>query len=246
MYQYEYIHYAITADCVIFGFDGQQLKVLLVKRKEYPYQGLWALPGGFLRQDETIEFCALRELHEETGLAPDYIEQLQVFSALNRDPRERVLTVAFWGLVPTAEVKGGTDAEEAQWIDLEDIPTLAFDHNEIVDVALKRLRTKISTEPLALCLLGDKFTMPQLQRVHELILGKELDRRNFKKKMVTQGFVAPLEEVEHNSLRRPATLFTAAEGAINNLWSDKIESLFSPDEVKRLSIINENKIKTQK
>ena len=161
MYSYEYPHPALTTDCVVFGFDGSGLNLLLVERGLKPYKGKWALPGGFVRIDETLEEGALRELREETGVMDIYIEQLQAFSRVDRDPRERVVTVAFLAFVRQEgyEVIAGDDAAKAQWFPVDMLPDLAFDHSEIVRVALDKLRWKITYEPLAFRLLNKEFTM---------------------------------------------------------------------------------------
>ena len=143
MYSYRYPHPAVATDCVIFGFDGVKLKVLLVERGGEPYKGMWAFPGGFLRMDETAEQGALRELKEETDLSPYYIEQFHCFSDPHRDPRERVLSIAFLALVKIAEVKGGDDAAQAEWFSMDEIPQLAFDHDHILRMALDKLRERI-------------------------------------------------------------------------------------------------------
>ena len=130
-YTYEYPHPSVTTDCVIFGFDGTKLKVLLVERGIEPFKGRWAFPGGFLRMDESTEACALRELQEETGLEGAYIKQFHTFSDPKRDPRERVVTVAYYALVRMQEVRGGDDAARAAWFALDEVPSLAFDHDKI-------------------------------------------------------------------------------------------------------------------
>lgn len=191
MYSYEYPHPALTTDCVVFGFDGSGLNLLLVERGLKPYKGKWALPGGFVRIDETLEEGALRELREETGVMDIYIEQLQAFSRVDRDPRERVVTVAFLAFVRQEgyEVIAGDDAAKAQWFPVDMLPDLAFDHSEIVRVALDKLRWKITYEPLAFRLLNKEFTMTQVQTIYEAVLGKKFDRRNFHKKMTAMGYI---------------------------------------------------------
>ena len=189
MYSYRYPHPAVATDCVIFGFDGVKLKVLLVERGGEPYKGMWAFPGGFLRMDETAEQGALRELKEETDLSPYYIEQFHCFSDPHRDPRERVLSIAFFALVKIAEVKGGDDAAQAEWFSMDEIPQLAFDHDHILSVALRKLKEKIHFEPIGFELLPEIFTMPQLQDLYESILGIKFDRRNFASKMLKLGIL---------------------------------------------------------
>lgn len=183
-YTYKYPHPAVTTDCVIFGFDGGRLRVLLIRRGIQPYKDRWALPGGFLLPTESAEQGARRELREETGFEAEYIEQFHAYTAPDRDPRERVITIAFLALVKLAKVVGGDDAAEAQWHDLDHVPQLAFDHDLILRDALTRLRERIHFSPVGYDLLPDTFTMPELQCLYEAILGIRFDRRNFAKKML--------------------------------------------------------------
>ncbi len=198
MYEYQYPHPAVTADCVVFGFDGRELMVLLVERGQEPYKGMWAFPGGFMRIDETAEECAKRELKEETGLELKYVKQLGAFSGVHRDPRERVVTVAFYALAPRTDVKGGDDAASAQWFVIDEIPQLAFDHDYILRQAMKRLREDIHFEPVGFGLLDEEFTMSELQRLYESILGVHFDRRNFYKKMMQTGILQEVSDT-HDS-----------------------------------------------
>ena len=193
-YCYKYPHPSVTTDCVIFGFDGQRLKVLLIRRGIDPYKGLWALPGGFLTPDETAEQGAARELKEETGFEASYLEQLRAYTAPGRDPRERVITIAFIALVKIADVCGGDDAAEARWFATDEIPQLAFDHDLILRDALTRLREKIHFHPIGHDLLPEQFTMKELQTLYESILNVNFDRRNFAKKMIHIGILSPIEE----------------------------------------------------
>lgn len=142
MYEYKYPHPAVTADSVVFGFDGRTVKVLLIERGQEPCKGMWAFPGGFLQMDETAEECAVRELREETGLElePHEVKQIGAFSAVHRDPRERVITIAYYALVRQSEVHGDDDAARAQWWALEEMPPLAFDHDLILREAIQRLQ----------------------------------------------------------------------------------------------------------
>lgn len=183
-YCYKYPHPAIATDCVIFGFDGNDINVLLVERGIEPFKGLWAFPGGFMRINESAEQCALRELREETSLEVKHIEQLQAFSAVKRDPRERVVSIAFYALVQLKDVLGGDDAARAQWFPIHSVPGLAFDHDRILRVATERLREKLCFEPIGFDLLPEVFTMGQLQRLYEAILDVSFDRRNFAKKIL--------------------------------------------------------------
>lgn len=191
-FTYDYPRAALTTDCVVFGFDGENLKILLIKRGIEPYQGKWALPGGFMRIEETTDQCAQRELKEETGVSGVFMRQIQTFSSLNRDPRERVVSVAYYALInPTLfnsiEITAGDDAADARWFNLEDVVSvkfLAFDHQIIIDTAIEKLRQEIRHYPIAFELMDERFTIKQLQTVYESILDKRFDRGNFHKKMV--------------------------------------------------------------
>lgn len=207
-FAYEYRRPAATADNVIFGFDGQDLKILLIKRGEEPYKDFWALPGGFLQMGETIEECARRELQEETGLAEVYAEHFGVFSDVNRDPRGRVVTVAFFALVRTMAVRGGDDAAEARWFGLKEAPRLAFDHDMILRSAQEKLRESLHFRPIGFELLGEKFSIAQLQRLYEAILNVHFDRRNFTKKMLSTEILIDLNEKDNSALGRPANLYS--------------------------------------
>ena len=179
-YKYKYPRPAVTTDCVIFGYDVKEgLSVLLIKRGIEPFKDHWAFPGGFIRMDEDAETGARRELREETGLETSCIEQFGCFSEINRDPRDRVITIAYYALVKMSEVAGGDDASEAHWFPIDSVPPLAFDHDRILRVALKTLKEKIHFMPIGFELLPSVFTMPQLQELYESILEVKFDRRNF-------------------------------------------------------------------
>ena len=191
-YQYRYEHMAVTTDCVIFTYEDRHLKVLLVRRGGEPFKGYWAFPGGFLQNNETAKEGALRELREETGLVASAIGELGVFSDPDRDPRERCITIAYYALVKPSEVIGGDDADEAAWFPTDALPELAFDHKKIFEAAMERLRRDIHFEPVGFDLLDEEFTIPDLQRLYEIILGTKFDRRNFQRKVLASGI---LEEV---------------------------------------------------
>ena len=193
-YQYKYEHMAVTTDCVIFTFEDRSLKVLLIKRGGEPYKGQWAFPGGFLRINETAREGALRELKEETSLTHPAIGELGVFSDVDRDPRERVITIAWYALVKPSEVVGGDDADEAAWFSIDNLPPLAFDHKKIFEAAMERLRRDIHFEPIGFDLLDDTFTIPDLQRLYEMILGTTFDRRNFQRKLLATGILEEVSE----------------------------------------------------
>lgn len=206
-YHYKYPHPSVTTDCVIFGFDGSNLKVLLVQRGIEPYKGRWAFPGGFLRMDESAEEGALRELREETGLQGAYIKQFHTFSDPKRDPRERVITIAYYALVKLQEVIGGDDAAQARWFALNEVPSLAFDHDQILRRAEQELRKQIHFEPIGFELLPEKFTMKELQQLYEAILKVKFDRRNFYNKMLHLGILTQLDETVKNSPKKEAFLY---------------------------------------
>lgn len=206
-YCYRYPHPAVTTDCVIFGFDGERLQVLLIERGIEPYKGKWAFPGGFLKMDETAEEGARRELKEETGLDGAYMEQFHTFSAPERDPRERVITIAYYALVKIQEVKGGDDVASARWFPLDEIPPLAFDHDYILRMATQRLREQIHFQPIGFELLSEKFTLKELQLLYEAILGINFDRRNFSKKMMHLEILTDLEETVWPTPKREAKLY---------------------------------------
>lgn len=189
VYKYDYPRPAVTTDCVIFGYNGKNLQVLLVERGIEPFKGEWAFPGGHMRETETALACAKRELREETGLKPSWLEQFHTFTSVNRDPRGRYVTIAHLGLVKVSEVQGGDDAAKAQWFNLDQIPTLAFDHDRILREATRVLKQKIHFEPIGFELLPEVFTMPQLQNLYESILGVQFDRRNFSNKMLHLGIL---------------------------------------------------------
>ena len=206
-YCYRYPHPAVTTDCVIFGFNGERLQVLLIERGIEPFKGRWAFPGGFLKMDETAEEGAKRELKEETGLENAYIQQLHTFSAPNRDPRERVITIAYYALVNIQEVKGGDDAASARWFPLDEIPPLAFDHDYILRMATQKLREQIHFQPIGFELLPAKFTIKELQSLYEAILGINFDRRNFSKKMLHLEILTELDETIWPTPKREAKLY---------------------------------------
>ena len=216
-YHYKYPHPCVTTDCVIFGFDGSELQVLLVERGIEPFKGRWAFPGGFVKMDESCEEGALRELKEETGLTGAYIEQFHAFSDPNRDPRERVITVAYYALVRIQEVIAGDDAARAKWFRLNEVPSLAFDHDLILRAALTRLRERIHFEPIGFELLPEKFTMKQLQNLYEAILDVRFDRANFSKKMLHFNILTQLDETVWPTPKREANLYRFNEAYYREL-----------------------------
>ena len=217
-----YWHPAVTTDAVVFGFDGVGLNVLLIQRGLDPYKNMWALPGGFMRrEDESAEACVYRELHEETDVDGIYMEEMGTFSSRNRDPRERVITIAFFALVVKDKyhVMGGDDASNAKWFPVKELPELAFDHADIVALALERLRQRIHFEPIGFHLLDKEFTMPQLHNIYIAILDppeddmKLRDRRNFQKKMLNLGYIRETGYKVTGNPHRAPKLYTFDEEA---------------------------------
>ena len=208
-YTYQYPRAALTVDCVVFGFDEGELKVLLIQRALEPFKGKWALPGGFVRVDETVDDAARRELTEEAGLKDVFLEQLYTFGELGRDPRERVVSVAHYALVKLSDhrAKAVTDAANAEWFLISKVPKLAFDHADILGVALARLKSKVRYQPIGFELLPPKFTLSELQHVYEAVLATDLDKRNFRKKVLGFSLLVPLKETRMAGRHRPAQLF---------------------------------------
>lgn len=223
-YTYKYPHAALTADCVIYGFDGDRLKILLVERGLEPYKGMWALPGGFMKMDETIEETARRELFEETGLEDVYMTQFKMFSSVDRDPRERVVTVVFMALVRPADYNlvAGDDASNALWFDERYLPPLAFDHEEIIREAHVYLEEMLRLKPIAFELLNKTFSLGELQKVYEVINRTTYDRRNFQRKVMQSGLLARVDPPVSscNSMS-----YIAEENMVNN--EDSSESRVS-------------------
>jgi 8-oxo-dGTP diphosphatase len=202
---------AVTVDNVIFGFDESDLKVLLIKRGTEPYTGLWALPGDFIYANENIEDAAARILHELTGLEKVYLEQVRTFGAVGRHPLGRVVTVAYFSLVKINrhDVHPSSFAQTAQWVKLSELreSALAFDHNEILDACFYALKQRVRVRPIGFELLPPKFTLTELQHLYEAILEAELDKRNFRKKILSMDFIVDLNESQEGVAHRPARLY---------------------------------------
>lgn len=215
----QYPRAALTVDCVVFGFDEGDLKLLLIQRDLAPFAGRWALPGGFVHVDESLDDAALRELREETGVSRVYLEQVYTFGRPDRDPRERVVSVAYYALVKLSlhRVKAATDARNAAWFDVSDLPRLAFDHEEIIPVALQRLKNKMRYEPIGFELLPPKFTLTQLQHLYEAILEAPLDKRNFRKKILATDLLIETGEIEKDVAHRAARLYCFDEAKYRQL-----------------------------
>ncbi|MBI1731310.1 MAG: NUDIX hydrolase [Gammaproteobacteria bacterium] len=216
-YNYKFPHPAVTTDVVIFTIDEDSLKVLLVRRGHGPFEDRWALPGGFVEIDEDLESCALRELAEETGVTGVFLEQLYTFGAPQRDPRERVITVAYYALVPIDRLhpRPASDARDVGWFCCDSLPALAFDHADIVRMAQQRLCAKLQYSTIALQFMPGRFTLGELQRVYEIILGEPLDKRNFRKRLRAYDCLVDTGQQRRNGNHRPARLYTVKEpGAV--------------------------------
>ncbi|HWY78149.1 MAG TPA: NUDIX domain-containing protein [Verrucomicrobiae bacterium] len=208
-FSYQYARPALTVDCVVFGFDEGELKVMLIQRDLPPFEGKWALPGGFVRVDETLDDAARRELEEETGINKVFLEQLYTVGDLDRDPRERVVSVAYYALVKLSDyrIQPTTDARNAAWFGVSDVPRLAFDHDKILALALQRLQGKVRYQPIGFELLPPKFTLSQLQHLYETVLEQKFDKRNFRKKILSMGLLIELDEIEQDVAHRAARLY---------------------------------------
>ena len=219
-YTYQYSRPNLAVDCVVFGLDEpNELKVMLIRRSLPPFQDQWALPGGFVRIDESVDAAARRELQEETGLQDVFLEQLYTFGAIDRDPRERVVTIAYYALVNLKEhsIEAATDASEAAWFAITQLPALAFDHDKIVARAIERLKGKVRYEPIGFELLPKKFTLSQLQTLYETVLGVSLDKRNFRKKILKMGLLIELDETQTDVAHRAARLYQFDESMYRQL-----------------------------
>jgi len=201
----------VTVDVVLFTIRDRKLHLLLIKRLAKPFENRYALPGGFVREDESLDAAAIRELREETGVGDVYLEQLYTFGDPKRDPRGRVITVAYYALVPHNQVlRAGTDASDAAWFPVTELPPLAFDHRKIAEYAHERIRNKLDYTNVGFELLPERFTLTELQLVHEAILGQGLDKRNFRRKIIQKGIVKPTKEWQQTG-RKPAQLYRFSE-----------------------------------
>jgi len=209
MYSYEHPHPAVTADIVVFTIRDDQLELLLIRRAQAPYKGKWALPGGFVDIDEGLDEAASRELKEETGVSDVYLEQLYTFGKPKRDPRERVITVAYYALIPSdkMQLQAATDAEAVGWFGMNELPKLAFDHADIVSMAHQRLASKLDYSTLAFQFLPESFTLHELQNIYEIICQEELDKRNFRKWVLGLGQIEETGGKRTGGAHRPAKLY---------------------------------------
>lgn len=210
----QYERPSVTVDVVILTMRKRRLEVLLIKRKHWPFEGHWAIPGGFVNPEESLEDAARRELEEETGVRDVYLEQLYTFGAPHRDPRTRVITVVYYALIraETLQVLAGDDAAEAAWFPVRHLPELAFDHAEILAYTMQRLRGKLEYTMIGFQLLADEFTLSELQEVYEAILGRPMDKRNFRKKVLSNGIIEPTANTRKSGPSRPAALYRFRPG----------------------------------
>jgi len=223
-YYTEQLRFLVAVDCIIVGFSDGELNLLLLKRSIEPALGCWSLPGGFIKEHESAEEAASRVLSSLTGLSQLYMEQLKTFTEDQRDPGERVLSIAYYALVNVEDYdRDLVQQHNAYWRNINELPELIFDHGDMVRAALKRLQRKASTEPLGFNLLPEKFTVPQLQALYEAIYGRSIDKRNFRKKIQTMDFLEKSEEKDKSSSKRGAFLYTfnqeRYEKAINQGFS---------------------------
>jgi 8-oxo-dGTP diphosphatase len=208
-YQYDYPHPAVTADVVVFTIENDDLKVLLIQRDQEPFEGEWALPGGFVEIDESLGQAAKRELKEETGVNASFLEQLYTFGRPDRDPRERIITVAYYALIPFDQlsIAAGDDARDARLYSTDELPALAFDHDSILRIAKHRVKERLNDSFYAFQMLPKAFTMYELRRVYELFLGEVLDKRNFRKKIIALDQIEETGEKRESVRHRPARLY---------------------------------------
>jgi 8-oxo-dGTP diphosphatase len=215
---------AFSIDCVIFGFEAGELKVLLIERNEDPFKDWWALPGNLVENDEGIEGAAERILYELTGLRELHMEQFHTFGDVGRHPLGRVITVAYYALIRIIgkkEVKPITQyAKKAFWHSINDLPKLGFDHSQIFETSIQKLRRRLSYQPIAFELLPEKFTLTQLQLLYEAILNKKLDKRNFRKKMLSYGFLKELDEKQKGVSYRAAKLYKFDRRKYNKIFQN--------------------------
>ena len=211
-FYYPYPHPAVATDIAIFTIRHARLMLLLIQRGGPPFEGEWALPGGFLMMDEDLDTCARRELREETDVDADYLEHFGNFSAPDRDPRERVISVAYLALIPADRLNptAGSDAASVRWFELSDLPPLAFDHDRIISAAVAALRSRAVDQGMLLHLMPARFTLSQMQQAWEIICGLAADKRNFRARVLESGLIVETDEMERGA-HRPARLYARAE-----------------------------------
>ncbi len=224
MDNHKYPKPSLTVDIVVFSLKDNQLHVLLIKRAHAPFENYWALPGGFVEISEGLEEAALRELNEETGLTHAYLEQLYTYGEPERDPRGRVISVAYYALLPQNEtelIHGGSDASCASWFSLNHLPDLAFDHQEIISYAVRRLKYKLEYTAVGFELLPDLFTLSEIQQIYESVLGEKLDKRNFRRRMLKSGIIEATSRKRAGE-GRPAQLYRYRDDAIAEIKTRRL------------------------
>lgn len=198
----------VSVDCIVFGFEDNKLKLLIGKRNMDPGRGEWSLYGGFVGENESLDDAANRTLYELTGLKDLYMKQIGAFGAVDRDPGERVISIAYCALINVKDYDIGLlDEHHVEWVSLDEMPKLYSDHNDMVNKAITLLRRRISTEPLSFNLLPDLFTLTQLQHVYEAVLGEEIDKRNFRKRIKTIDYIVKTEFIDKFTSKRGASLY---------------------------------------
>ncbi len=212
----------VAVDAVVFGYDAKQLSVLLIKRGVEPFKDSWALPGGLVMDDESLETAVTRELKEETGVQIDYLEQLYTFGKPGRDPRNRVVSVSYFGLVRPNhfKIQAATDAKEVQWFPVKELPDLAFDHGTILNIAKERLKAKLQYQPIGFDLLNKEFPFSDLENLYTTILDHKIDRRNFRKKILSFEIVEETDKIHQKGSGRPAKLFKFNNKKYNQLLNE--------------------------
>ncbi len=217
----------VTVDAIVFGYSKNDgVSVLLIKRKYPPFKDSWAIPGGFILENESLEEAVKRELQEETGIKVNYLEQLYTFGDPERDPRQRIISIAYFALVKSSlfqQLKATTDAEEAQWFSINKLPTLAFDHKEILQVAIDRVRAKIRYQPIGFELLDKKFPFADLEKLYANLLDRPIDRRNFTKKIMSFGMLEDTGEIAAGTgAGRPGKVYRFNAARYNQLLKEGI------------------------
>lgn len=203
----DYFNIAISVDCVIFGYDEKELKVLVIKSDLEEFRGLYSLLGDLIRPDEDLETASYRILHERTGMDDVYLEQVHAFGSIDRHPSGRVITIAYYSLIDIKHHKLQLNNNELHWHAVNEIRNLAFDHKLILDTCLQRLQEKVMEHPVIFNLLPEKFSLRELQELYEAILGVSLDRRNFRKKISIKDWLMDIEEMENDVPHRPGKLY---------------------------------------
>ncbi len=220
---FEYFNIAVSVDCVIFGYDQKELKVLLIKSDLQEFKKLWSLLGDFVRPDEDLDTASYRILKERTGLDDVYLEQVHSFGEAGRHPSGRVITTAYYSLIDIKHHQLRLTHNELHWHKVDEIKQLAFDHKKILDTSLSRLREQVMEHPIIFNLLPEKFSLRELQGLYQAILGYKLDRRNFRKKIANKNWLVDLDEMESDVPHRPGKLYKAKTVVRKKVRTKKVE-----------------------